>query len=77
MKRIHNGRDAPPTPHRPWTKKRREAARSRELMHQEIAGAVYAALGCTSIDRRSPKRLYEASEQIARFVEEAMKEIKL
>lgn len=37
-----------------------------------IQGAVYAALGCTTIDRRSPRRLDEAAKQIARFVEDAI-----
>ena len=36
---------------------------------QHIQKAVLAALGCTKIDYRSPKKLDEAAAAIARFVE--------
>jgi len=48
---------------------RPEASTSRK---EAIAMAVYAALGCTKIDYRSPRKMYQASEQIADFVEDAL-----
>lgn len=39
-----------------------------------IQGAIFAALGCTKIDYSSPKRMDEAAEQIARFVDEALRQ---
>lgn len=38
------------------------------MPYPSIPAAIYAALGCTEIDRRSPNKLWEASEQIANFV---------
>lgn len=40
--------------------------------NETIAMAIYAALGCTSTDRRNPRKLYEACRQIARFVEASL-----
>jgi hypothetical protein len=40
----------------------------------KIQMAVLAALGCTKIDYRSPKRMDDAAERIARFVEMALDE---
>jgi len=37
-----------------------------------IQGAVFAALGCTKIDYRSPKKMDEAAAQIAAFVEDSL-----
>ena len=39
-----------------------------------IQMAVLAALGCTTINYRSPRKLDESAEQIARFVEAALAE---
>ncbi len=37
---------------------------------ERVSDAIYAALGCTHIDRRSVRKIQEAAEQIARFVED-------
>ena len=46
--------------------------RKRIGLSVAIQAAILAALGCTTIDYHSPKKLDEAAEQIARFVEDAL-----
>lgn len=41
-------------------------------MEGKIQAAVFAALGCVTIDYRNPRKMDEAAEQIARFVSDAI-----
>jgi hypothetical protein len=43
-----------------------------EQRRARIQLAIFAALGCTTVDLRSPRKANEAAEQIARFVDDAL-----